>query len=70
MTVKELLDVIDRNRDCDSQIIQVCVRSKDWEDFEVLHTNGTLIDAIADKRIKCMGAIGEDVFRIDIDWAD
>ena len=67
MTVKELLDVIDKSRDsCIG--LQVCTKDGDWEDYDFLHTHSAIMDSIADKEIKCMGAIETDVFRIDIDW--
>ena len=68
MTLNELIDVIDPNRDSEKEIIQICAPGKDWEDFDEVLTSSVLLCPIGKAKVKTIGAIAEDVIRVDIDW--
>lgn len=67
ITVKQLVDVIDYPRDGNSKI-QICTTDGNWEDFDEVRSCSSFLDAIKDCTVYEIGAIAENVIRIDIDW--
>lgn len=63
MTVKDLLDVLDKHREYDYQTLEIVMG--EWDEYQGLATNSPFLDFIGDCEIKCMGA---DAIRIQIDW--
>lgn len=68
MTVRELLDVVDYNRESTIEKIEVCRPSMNWEDVDEVGTSSALLIPLYDARIVCMAAVAENVIRIDIEW--
>ena len=68
MTLAELLDVIDYNRDSTTQTIQLCRCGGEWEEVDETVTSSSLLLPLYTAKVKEIGAIDENVFRVDIDW--
>ena len=68
MTLNELLDVIDYNRESETQKIQLCRPGANWEDCDEVSTSSALLCPFGNAKVKEIGAIDEDVIRVDIDW--
>lgn len=66
--VKDLINLIDYNRESERDLIEVCRMSGDWEDYDTMCTSSPLLFPIYEAPIECMGAIKENTIRIDIDW--
>lgn len=62
MTVWDLLELINNP----SAIIQIV--TEDWDTYNTFPANSNFIDLIINKKIKRMGAIADEVYRIEIDW--
>lgn len=68
MTLAELIDVIDYNRDSTTQMIQMCRCGGEWDEFDETVTSSTLLLPLYTAKVKEIDAIDENVFRVDIDW--
>lgn len=68
MTLNELLDVIDYNRDSTIDYIQICRLNSDWDDYDEVLTSSNLLCTIGNAKVKCVGAVAENVIRVEIDW--
>ena len=68
MTLNELLDVIDYNRDSETQHIQICRPNSDWDDCDEVATSSALLCPFGNAKVKEIGAVDVDCIRIDIDW--
>lgn len=68
MTLNELLDVIDYNRDSTIDKIQICRPNADWDDCDEVLTSSALLFPFGNAKVKCVGAVAEDVIRVEIDW--
>lgn len=68
MTLNELLDVIDYNRDSELEKVQICRPDSDWDDCDEVGTNCALLCPFGNARVKCIGAVAENVIRVEIDW--
>lgn len=69
MTLNELLDVIDYNRELSTQKIQLCRPNADWDDYDEVAISSALLCPFGNAKVKEIGAIEADVIRVDIDWA-
>lgn len=67
MTLKDLLDVFDKNRA--GIKIQIC-KVDDWSKFDVVWSDSPVIKEIENKKVKHAGAISEDVIRVSLYWGD
>lgn len=68
MTLNELLDVIDYNRESELERIQICKPDSDWEDFDEVVSSSALLRPFGNAKVRCIGAIAENVIRVEIDW--
>ena len=68
MTLNELLDVIDYNRDSTIEKIQICRPDSDWDDCDEVLTSSALLCPFGNAKIRCIGAVDENVIRVEIDW--
>lgn len=68
MTLNELLDVIDYNRDSTTEKIQICKPDSDWDDCDEVATSSALLCPFGNAKVKVIGAVDEDVIRVEIDW--
>ena len=66
--VKDLLDLIDYNRESERELIEVCRMGGDWEEYDTTCTASALLVPIYEAPVKCMEAIDSNRIRIDIDW--
>ena len=68
ITVGQLLKVININGD---ERIQVCNQyGDDWNEYDDVSAESSLLDAISACEVKVVGAIKKDIIRIDIDWSE
>lgn len=68
MRLNELLDVIDYHRDSELERIQICRPDSDWEDFDEVSSSSALLCPFGNAEVRCIGAIRENVIRVEIDW--
>lgn len=68
MKLYELLDVYDYNRESETQKIQICHPNADWEDFDEALAGSVLLLPLYNAKVKEIGAVGEDIIRVDIEW--
>lgn len=68
MILNELLDVIDRHRESELDRVQICKPDSDWEDFDEVLSSSALLCPFGNAEVKCIGAIRENVIRVEIDW--
>ena len=68
VTVRDLLDLIDYNRESDIEKIEVCREGGDWNVYDTVSTVSALLIPINFAPIKCMEATDRNTIRIDIDW--
>ena len=68
MKLNELLDVIDYHRDSELEHIQICNPDSDWDDFDEVSSSSALLRPFGNAEVKCIGAIAENVIRVEIDW--
>ena len=68
MTLNELLDVYDYNRESETQYIQICRPNSNWDDCDQVLTSSALLCPFGNAKVNEIGAVGEDVIRVDIDW--
>ena len=66
--VKHLIDLIDYNRESETEMVQVCRMGGEWDEVDEVSTASALLVPIYEAPIKYMGAVAENVIRIDIDW--
>ena len=66
MKLKELIDIYDKHREYDRKV-QVC-RKDDWDEYDELETDNTVIEALENYEIIDFAAIAEDVIRVDLKW--
>lgn len=66
--VKDLIDLIDYNRESDTEVIEVCRMGGGWDEFDEASTASALLVPIYEAPIKCMEATAQNTIRIDIDW--
>ena len=68
MKLYELLDVYDYNRESKIQKIQICRPNSDWEDWEEVLAGSVLLLPLYNAKVKDIGAAGENIIRVDIEW--
>lgn len=67
--LKQILDLIDYNRESQNEKIQICRPNGDsWDDVDEVLTSSALLLPIYEAEICEMGAIDKDTIRVSIDW--
>lgn len=68
MTLNELLDVIDYNRDSETEKLQIVRPDGDWDDVDEVGTNSALLCPFGNAKVREIGVVCENVIRVGIDW--
>ena len=68
MKLYELIDVYDYNRESETQKIQICIPNANWEDFDEVMAGSVLLLPLYNAKVLEIGAIDENVLRVDIEW--
>lgn len=68
MTLAELLDVYDYNRESETQYIELCRPNSDWDDFDSILSSSCLLVPFLSAKVKCIGTENKNAIRVDIDW--
>lgn len=68
MTLGELIDVYDEDRESELQQIELCRPGMSWEDFDSVATCSCLLIPFYSAQIKCIGTENKNAIRVDIDW--
>ena len=68
MTLGELIDVIDNDRESELDKIQICRPHENWEDYDEVIASSALLVPLYDCKVKTIEAIEEYTIRVDIDW--
>ena len=68
MKLYELLDVYDYNRESETHKIQICRPNSDWEDWDEVLAGSVLLLPLYNAKVKEIGAVDEDIIRVDIEW--
>ena len=66
--LKQLLDLIDYNRESTTERLQICRPNSDWDDCDDVATGSALLLPLYEAVVKEIEAIEYDVIRISIDW--
>ena len=68
MTLGELIDVYDVNREYEAQQIELCRPGMNWADFDSVSTCSCLLIPFYSAQVKCIGTENKNAIRVDIDW--
>jgi len=68
MTLGELIDVYDYDRESETQQIELCRPGMNWEDFDSVSTCSCLLIPFYSAQVKCIGTENKNAIRVDIDW--
>jgi hypothetical protein len=68
MTLVELLDVYDYDRDNENQYIELCRPNMNWDDFDSVLSSSCLLIPFYSAKVKCIGTENKNAIRVDIDW--
>lgn len=68
MKLYELIDVYDYNRESETQKIQICRPNANWEDYDEVMSGSVLLLPLYNAKVLEIGAIDENVLRVDIEW--
>ncbi len=68
MTLNELLDVIDYNRESKTECIQICRPDSDLDDCDEVLTSSALLCPFGNAKVECIEAVAKDCIRVGIDW--
>ena len=66
--LKQLLDVLDYDRESETEKIQICRPNEDWDNVDEVSTASGLLLPLYEAEILCMEAVDKDIIRIEIDW--
>ena len=64
MTLKDLLAVLAEYDD-----IQICTEDS-WDIYDTLNVDSKLLKPFYDLKVKCLGAVDHNMFRVDLDWSE
>ena len=68
MTLKDLLDAIDPNRESTEEAIQLCRYDGEWDDFDEVVVSSLLLLPLYTAKVDEIQAINENIIRVAIDW--
>lgn len=66
--LKQLLDLIDYNRESETEKLQICRPDSNWDDCDEVSTGSALLLPFYEAEITDIEAIDKDVIRVNIDW--
>ena len=69
ITLDDLLDLIDYNRESTTERIQICGPDDDWDDYDELRTSSSLLFHIGRAKVSEIEAVSKDVIRVGLDWS-
>ena len=69
ITLNDLLDLIDYNREFTAERIQICGPDDDWDDYDEIRTSSALLFHLGSAKVSEIEAVGNDVIRVGIDWS-
>ena len=65
MTLGEIIDLFDRNR----EYLKLQIGKEDgWKEYDEIYTYNSLLKLLLDKEIKAIEAVDEDTLRVDLKW--
>lgn len=68
MKLWELIDVIDHERESKIEYLEICRPNGNWEDCDLCLTSSALLIPLYHQTVKAIGAVEENIIRVDIDW--
>ena len=68
ITLGDLIDLIDYNRDSKNQMIQICCAGGDWDEYDTVSISSSLLEPLEECLVKEIGAEGVNIIRVDIEW--
>lgn len=68
MTLCDLIDVYDDDREKLDQFIEICRPGQNWEDFDRVPTCSCLLIPFYSAKIVCIGTENKNSIRVDLDW--
>lgn len=66
--LKDLLDLIDYNRESTTERLQICRPNSGWDECDEVSTASALLLPLYEAVVKEIEAVEPNVIRIDIDW--
>ena len=68
ITLGDIIDLIDVNRESNIQKIQICHRFGDWDEYDTVTTSSELLVPFEECIVKEIGAAEMNTIRVDIEW--
>ena len=69
ITLDDLLDLIDYNRESTAERIQIVGPDDDWDTYDEVRTSSTILFHLGSAKVSEIEAVGNDVIRVGIDWS-
>lgn len=69
ITLDDLLDLIDYNRESTAERIQIVGPDDDWDTYDEVRTSSTILFRLGSAKVNEIEAVGNDVIRVGIDWS-
>ena len=69
ITLDDLLDLIDYNRESTAERIQICGPDDDWDDYDEVRTSSSILFHIGRAKVSEIEAVSKDVIRVGLDWS-
>lgn len=68
ITLNDLLDLIDYNRESETEKIQIVGPDDDWNEYDEIRTSSVVLLHLGSAKVNEIEAVGNDVIRVGIDW--
>ena len=69
ITLDDLLDLIDYNRESTAERIQIVGPDDDWDTYDEVRISSTILFHLGSAKVSEIEAVGNDVIRVGIDWS-
>lgn len=69
ITLNDLLDLIDYNRESETEKIQIVGPDDDWNEYDEIRTSSAILFHLGSAKVNEIEAVGNDVIRVGIDWS-
>lgn len=68
ITLNDLLDLIDYNRESTAERVQIVGPDDDWDAYDEIRTSSVVLFHLGAAKVNEIEAVGNDVIRVGIDW--
>lgn len=68
ITLNDLLDLIDYNRESTAEKIQIVGPDDDWNEYDEIRTSSVVLFHLGSAKVSEIEAVGNGVIKVGIDW--